>query len=469
MDSFDSLDLIPPVKKAIREEGYTTPSPVQAATIPAALAGRDVLGCAQTGTGKTAAFALPILDHFGRSAPKPVSKRPLALVLAPTRELAIQISESFATYGRHIALKEVVIYGGVGQGRQAKAIADGVHIVIATPGRLIDLLQQELIYLNRLQFFVVDEADRMMDMGFLPDLKRIMKALPVRKQSLFFSATMPKKIAQLAEQLLHRPVSVEISPEKTNVELIDQRVIFASFRQKKPLLAKLLTAGDVGQAIVFTRTRRGANAVAEYLRRAKIDAQPIHGNLSQNARQRVLDAFRADKVQVLVATDLASRGIDVDNISHVFNFELPAEAEAYVHRIGRTGRAGARGIAISLCSEEERAYLQDIEKLIGFEILPDGREPEPLPESASAAGGQTGRQGGGPRGGQQAAGSAAGNGDRPGSQNRRRRRKGTRRGRKPDAADGSSDRPQPEGEKRRPTAAERKAARNRRRRKKQDD
>lgn len=459
MDTFDSLDLIPPIKKAIREEGYTTPSPVQAATIPAGLAGRDVLGCAQTGTGKTAAFALPILDLLGRQAPKTVSKRPLVLVLAPTRELAIQISDSFAAYGRHLPLKEVVIYGGVGQGRQAKAIADGVHIVIATPGRLIDLMQQELIYLNRLQCFVVDEADRMMDMGFLPDLKRIMKALPVRKQSLFFSATMPKKIVQLAEQLLHRPVSVDISPEKTNVELIDQRVIFASFRQKKPLLAKLLTAGDVGQAIVFTRTRRGANAVAEYLRKAKIDAQPIHGNLSQNARQRVLDAFRSDKVQVLVATDLASRGIDVDNISHVFNFELPAEAEAYVHRIGRTGRAGARGIAISLCSDDERPYLTDIEKLIGFEILPDGREPEPLPKAAPGATVAKGTAGG----------ANASPEDRPSKNRRRRRRKGSRHARKPGTAEENRNDSSPDASKRRPTAAERKAARNRRRRKSKND
>jgi len=252
---------------------------------------------------------------------------------------------------------------------------------------------------------------------------------------------------------------VEISPEKTNNARIDQRVIFASFRQKKPLLAKLLTAGDVGQAIVFTRTRRGANAVADYLRRGKIDAQPIHGNLSQNARQRVLDAFRADKVQVLVATDLASRGIDVDNISHVFNFELPAEAEAYVHRIGRTGRAGARGIAISLCSEEERSYLQDIEKLIGFEILPDGREPEPLPATnAPGKGDGSGR------------GDAAAKGDtdRP-ARNRRRRRKSSRRGRKTESGDGPTTSPAAEGEQRRPTAAQRKAARNRRRRKKQDE
>lgn len=451
MDSFDSLNLIPPLRKAIREEGYSSPSPVQAETIPAALKGRDVLGCAQTGTGKTAAFALPILNQFGQQTPKVVTKRPLALVLAPTRELAIQISDSFATYGRHLHLKEVVIYGGVGQGRQARAIQAGVHIVIATPGRLIDLMQQELIFLNRLQFFVVDEADRMMDMGFLPDLKRIMKALPVRRQSLFFSATMPRKISQLAGQLLHRPVSVEISPEKTNVELIDQRVIFASFRQKKPLLAKLLTAGDVGQAIVFTRTRRGANAVAEYLRRSKIDAQPIHGNLSQNARQRVLDAFRADKVQVLVATDLASRGIDVDNISHVFNFELPAEAEAYVHRIGRTGRAGARGIAISLCSKEERPYLQEIERLIGFEILPDGREPEPLPKTSTEEQPKAEKK----------EGSA--------SKNRRRRRKHSRRGDRADGEKPAGSSENKSSERPRPTAAQRKAARNRRRRKAKED
>lgn len=451
MDSFKAFKLIPPLQRAIDEEGYTIPTPVQAKTIPSTLQGMDVLGCAQTGTGKTAAFALPILNHFGANKQKTVAKRPLGLVVAPTRELAIQIAESFETYGKYLNLRHVVIYGGVGQGRQVKAIDSGVHMVIATPGRLLDLMQQKALFLNRLQVFVVDEADRMMDMGFLPDLKRIMKDLPVRRQSLFFSATMPKKISQLAEQLLHKPVKVNIAPKKTSVELIDQRVIFAAHQQKKPLLAKLITAGDVGQAIVFTRTKRGANSVAEYLRRCKLDAQPIHGNLSQNARQRVLTAFRDDKVQILVATDLASRGIDVEAISHVFNFELPNEPEAYVHRIGRTGRAGAKGIAISLCSHDEKEYLTEIERLIGFQILEDGREPEPLPKSAP----------GSP--------AAAGAKDDDAAPRRsRRRRRGHSRGKKKPATE-STTAAAPAGEKTRPTASQRKASRNRRRRKPEDN
>lgn len=451
MDSFKALKLIPPLQRAIEEEGYTVPTPVQARTIPSTLQGKDVLGCAQTGTGKTAAFALPILNHFGANKVKPVAKRPLGLVVAPTRELAIQIAESFETYGKYLNLKHVVIYGGVGQGRQVKAIDSGVHMVIATPGRLLDLMQQKALFLNRLQVFVVDEADRMMDMGFLPDLKRIMKDLPIRRQSLFFSATMPKKIAQLAEQLLHKPVKVNVAPRKTSVELIDQRVIFAAHQQKKALLVKLIKAGDVGQAIVFTRTKRGANSVAEFLRRNKLDAQPIHGNLSQNARQRVLTAFREDKVQILVATDLASRGIDVEAISHVFNFELPNEPEAYVHRIGRTGRAGSRGIAISLCCNDERPYLTEIERLIGFEILEDGRKPEPLPKPAEGS-----TTPAGPKEGE------------PGKRKSRRRRRGNSRGKKKTTSTDPTATAAPSTEKTRPTAAQRKASRNRRRRKSED-
>ncbi|MEZ6127562.1 MAG: DEAD/DEAH box helicase [Planctomycetaceae bacterium] len=382
MTTFQDLNLIGPLQEAIAEEGYQVPTPIQEMTIPPAMEGLDILGCAQTGTGKTAAFALPMLNLFAGKSFKAVAKRPLGLVLAPTRELAIQIGASFDAYGRHVDVSHALVYGGVGQGRQVQAIEHGVHVLIATPGRLLDLMGQEFIFLNRLQIFVLDEADRMLDMGFLPDLKQIIKSLPIRRQSMFFSATMPHKIVQLSQKLLHHPVSVDVAPKKTNVELIDQRVIFAEHAQKKPLLLKLITAGDVGQAIVFTKTKRGANFVAEYLRRNKIDAVAIHGNKSQNARQQALDAFRADKVQILVATDLASRGIDVDGISHVFNFEMPIEPEAYIHRIGRTGRAGATGIAISLCSPGERNMLKSIERLIGFEILEDGREPEPLPPSA---------------------------------------------------------------------------------------
>ncbi len=405
MSDFQQFNLIAPLQQAIQDEGYELPTPIQEQTLPVALEGQDVLGCAQTGTGKTAAFVLPILNHLADNGFKTVANRPLALILAPTRELAIQIGDSCDAYGRHVDVSHVLIYGGVGQGRQVKAVEEGVHIVIATPGRLMDLMSQEHIYLNRLQIFVLDEADRMLDMGFLPDLKRIIKSLPVRRQSMFFSATMPDSIKDLAEKLLYQPVMVKVDAEHTNVDLIDQRVIFAEYRQKKPLLSQLLKAGDVGQAIVFTRTKRGADYVAEYLRRDDIDAVAIHGNKSQNARQQALDAFRADKVQVLVATDLAARGIDVEGITHIINFELPVEAEVYVHRIGRTGRAGANGIAITFCSPDEAIRLQKIERLIGFKLLEDGRTPEPLPESDTESDSDDDTA-------------------RPSSRNRRRRRKG---------------------------------------------
>ena len=449
MPGFSELNLFKPLQRALAEEGYEIPTPIQEQTIPAALEGRDILGCAQTGTGKTAAFALPILDELAGRNAKPVSRRPLCLLLAPTRELAIQIGESFDAYGKYTDFSHTLIYGGVGQGKQVKAIRDGVHALVATPGRLLDLMGQEEVFLNRLQFFVLDEADRMMDMGFLPDLKRIMKALPVRRQSMFFSATMPRKIVQLADKLLHDPVKVDVAPTTTNVELIDQRVIFADHRQKKPMLVKLLTAGDVGQAIVFTKTKRGAEAVTDYLKRKKIDAVAIHGNKSQNQRQRAMGAFRSEKSQVLVATDLAARGIDVEGISHVFNFELPMEPESYVHRIGRTGRAGARGIAISLVAPIERTQLQRIEKLIGFEILPDGREPEPVPETVSTE-------------------ATNAESDSRSRNRRRRRNRGRRSSGSPEAAAPAVQEEKPE-RRARPTAAERKRARNARKRRSKKD
>lgn len=454
-ETFD-IPLIAPLYKALRDEGYDQPTPIQQLAIPPALEGHDILGCAQTGTGKTAAFALPILNRLGQKTPKAVARRPLVLILAPTRELAAQIGESFETYGRYLKVSTTLIFGGVGQGRQVAALEKGVHVLVATPGRLLDLLSQEFIFLNRLQFFVLDEADRMLDMGFLPDIKKVIRMLPIRRQSMFFSATMPRKITQLADQLLHKPVRVDVAPKATNVELIDQRVVFLEHRQKKPMLAKLITAGDVGQAIVFTKTKRGANFVSDYLKRKKIDAVVIHGNKSQNARTQAMDAFRSEKAQVLVATDLAARGIDVDGITHVFNFELPLEAEQYVHRIGRTGRAGSAGVAISLCSPGERPLLKSIQKLIGFELLPDGREPDPLPKES-----------------QDQADDRDDSSSRPAKRHRRHRRK--RSGAKSDSgakdpagrskaaspATGSAD-PAAPG---RPTAAQRKAARNRRRRK----
>lgn len=443
--TFADIDLIRPLQRALKDEKYETPTPIQEKTIPPALEGLDILGCAQTGTGKTAAFALPILDHLGGGNFKAVAKRPLCLILAPTRELAIQIGDSFDAYGRHLKVKHALIFGGVGQGRQVKALQQGVHVLIATPGRLLDLMGQEYIFLNRLQIFVLDEADRMLDMGFLPDIKKVIKQLPVRRQSMFFSATMPNKIVRLADQLLYDPVRVDVAPKKTNVDLIDQRVIFAEHRQKKPLLVKLIKAGDVGQAIVFTKTKRGANFVTTYLKKNNIDAVAIHGNKSQNARQQAMEAFRSDKVQVLVATDLAARGIDVEGISHVFNFELPMEPEQYVHRIGRTGRAGSTGIAISLCSPDERNLLKNIQRLIKLEILEDGRQPDPVKPSEP--------------------GQEKERAEKP-SGNRNRRRRRTRGGRgRSSAKEGQTGGDPPTSEKKRPTAAERKSARNRRRRK----
>lgn len=456
MSTFHEFNLIPPLQQAIQEEGYETPTPIQQQTIPAALEGADVLGCAQTGTGKTAAFALPILNHFASGNFKAVARRPQCLIVAPTRELAIQIGESIETYGRHVNVSHVLVYGGVGQSNQVTALEVGIHILIATPGRLLDLIQQEFILLNRLQIFVLDEADRMLDMGFLPDLKKIIKMLPIRRQSMFFSATMPGSIVKLSEKLLYDPVSVNVAPKQKTIELIDQRVIFADHGQKKPLLLKLITADDVGQTIVFVKTRRGANSITEFLRRHKVDAVSIHGDKSQLARQQALDSFRDYKTQVLVATDVAARGIDVDGISHVINFELPVDPDSYIHRIGRTGRAGATGISITLCSPGERNMLRRIERLIGFEILEDGREPEPLPPRTDD------RR---PPGSEEAEVVAGGK-----RRNRRQRRNRTSRSAPRAEATTETDpaynRPLgPELAPRRPTAEARKNARNRRRKK----
>lgn len=376
MKTFAEIDLIEPVQRALAEEKYSTPTPIQAQTIPAALQGRDVLGGAQTGTGKTAAFALPILNRLGQRSRKASPNRPFVLVLAPTRELAIQIGKSFDTYGRHLRLRQALVYGGVGQGSQVRALNRGAHILVATPGRLLDLMDQGHIDLDRLETFVLDEADRMLDMGFLPDLKRIISHLPAERQSLFFSATLPPKIAQLSQRLLRDPVSVNIAPKSNSVEKIDQRVLFVERSGKQALLQQVLTAADVDRTIVFTRTKRGANGLTEKLVRSGIKATAIHGNKSQSARQRALGAFRGNQVQVLVATDVAARGIDIDGITHVINFDIPAEPESYVHRIGRTGRAGAEGIALSFCSASERGELRAIEKLIGRKVPLDANQPE---------------------------------------------------------------------------------------------
>lgn len=365
MKTFSQLDLISPLQRALENEQYQTPTPVQAQAIPPALLGRDVLGCAQTGTGKTAAFALPLLNRLGARNRKAESNRPRVLVLAPTRELAIQIGQSIATYGKQLRLKQVLVYGGVNQTGQVRALNRGAHIVVATPGRLLDLMDQGHIDLGLLEVFVLDEADRMLDMGFLPDLKRVIRALPAKRQSMFFSATLPPKIRELTGRLLRDPVQVTITPRTESVETIQQQVWFVDQREKQRLLSDLLDRSEVERTLVFTRTKRGASRVAERLARAGTPTAVIHGNKSQNARQRALEAFRGNRVRVLVATDVAARGIDVDGISHVVNFDLPDQPESYVHRIGRTGRAGAAGIAVSFCSDGERGELRAIEKWIG--------------------------------------------------------------------------------------------------------
>ncbi|WP_246114434.1 DEAD/DEAH box helicase [Rubripirellula tenax] len=379
MNNFEELDLIKPIKRALAEENYETPTPIQAQTIPAALTGCDVLGCAQTGTGKTAAFALPILNRLGKQDRKPIPNRPAALILAPTRELAVQIGDSFDTYGRHLRLKTALVYGGVNQNNQIRAMDRGVHVLVATPGRLLDLMNQGHIDLSRLEVFVLDEADRMLDMGFLPDLKRIIKELPDARQSLFFSATMPPKIVELSQRLLLNPVTVTVKPKRSTAQLIEQQIVFCERADKPNLLKDIVRGDDAQRVIVFTRTKRGANTVADKLEKAGISSAAIHGNKSQNARQRTLDAFRKSKIHVLVATDVAARGIDIDGVTHVINYDLPNEPESYVHRIGRTGRAEATGIAISFCTSAERDDLRAIEQLIGKKVPLAPNQPKPSP------------------------------------------------------------------------------------------
>ena len=366
---FKQLQLIEPILKALETEGYTIPTPIQQQAIPLALEGKDLLGCAQTGTGKTAAFAIPILQLTYQAIQNGNrSKSIKALILTPTRELAIQIDESFAAYGKFLYLKHQVIFGGVSQVQQVNALRNGVDILVATPGRLLDLMQQGYVRLNEINFFVLDEADRMLDMGFINDVKKIVNKLPAKKQTLFFSATMPTEIEKLSATLLHNPAKVEVTPPSTTVEKIEQAVYFVEKDYKKHLLIHLLKDAAIQTALVFTRTKHGADKVVKELVRVGISAEAIHGNKSQNARQRALSNFKAGSTRILVATDIAARGIDVDQLSHVYNYELPNVPETYVHRIGRTGRAGASGMAVSFCDAEERAYLKDIEKLIKISL-----------------------------------------------------------------------------------------------------
>jgi ATP-dependent RNA helicase RhlE len=379
------MQLIAPLARSLSEENYHTPTPIQLQAIPPALDGYDVLGCAQTGTGKTAAFALPILDELGREPRRATPRRPFALILAPTRELAIQIGESLDVYGRHLKLRSVVVFGGVKQHAQVRALQQGVHILVATPGRLLDLIDQGHIDLKDLEIFVLDEADRMLDMGFMPDIKRILRLLPEDRQSLFFSATLPPKIVELADRLLFEPVRVSVKPDARSVDLISQTVYWTNQTDKQDVLHRVLMAKHVGRTIVFTRTKRRANQVGKRLQQAGISTATIHGNKSQAARQRALQDFRDDHIQVLVATDVAARGIDVDGITHVINFDVPVDPESYVHRIGRTGRAGADGIAITFCTADQHGELRDIERQIGMQIPVDPAYKRPPRSGTSTA------------------------------------------------------------------------------------
>lgn len=366
---FNELNLIEPILKALQTEGYTQPTPIQEQSIPSILQSRDLLGCAQTGTGKTAAFAIPILQLLSKPhANTKVHKAVKALILTPTRELAIQIEESFKAYGRNLPLRHLVIFGGVGQKAQTDALHRGVDILVATPGRLLDLMNQGFINLRDIEIFVLDEADRMLDMGFIHDVKKVIAKLPAKRQTLFFSATMPQEIKKLADTILTNPAKVEVTPVSSTAEKIDQIIYYVEKSGKKDLLIDILKDKTIQTALVFTRTKHGADKVVKDLIKAGVKAEAIHGNKSQNARQRALTNFKARTTRILVATDIAARGIDVDELTHVINYELPNIPETYVHRIGRTGRAGLSGTAFSFCDAEEKAYLKDIEKLISLNI-----------------------------------------------------------------------------------------------------
>jgi ATP-dependent RNA helicase RhlE len=355
---------------ALQKEGYTTPTPIQQQTIPEALLGNDILGVAQTGTGKTAAFAIPIIQRLALDKNLRPGRKPIrSLVLTPTRELAIQIHESFTTYGGTLNQRYAVIFGGVNQTSQVKTLQQGVDVLIATPGRLLDLINQRYIDLSHLQIFVLDEADRMLDMGFVHDVKKVIAKLPHHRQSLFFSATMPPEIVSLASTILHNPVSVEVTPVSSTADTVNQVVYFVDKNNKRRLLPHLMRQEKIDRALVFTRTKHGADKVARELAKSGISAAAIHGNKSQNARQNALNNFKSSKISILVATDIAARGIDIDNLTHVFNYDLPNIPESYVHRIGRTGRAGASGQAIAFCDEEEKPFLKEIQKLIG-KVIP---------------------------------------------------------------------------------------------------
>ena len=373
---FDDLKIIAPLLAAVQKQGYVSPTAIQEKAIPEVLSGRDVLGCAQTGTGKTAAFALPILQHLHLDKKKWNGKRPIrALVLAPTRELASQIGESFTAYGARTGLRQTVIFGGVGQPPQVRALSRGVDILVATPGRLLDLKSQGFVNLSSVEILVLDEADRMLDMGFIHDIRKIVAALPRERQTLLFSATLAPDICRLSQNILNRPVRVSVAPPATTIDEVDQTVCFVKKVDKNPLLIHFLAREEVSRALVFTRTKHGADKVVRVLSRASIRAKAIHGNKSQNERERTLESFKKGTAKVLVATDLASRGLDIDHISHVINFDMPNEPDSYVHRIGRTGRMGMAGTAISFCCPEEWPMLSSIERLIRKRLTVESEHP----------------------------------------------------------------------------------------------
>jgi ATP-dependent RNA helicase RhlE len=396
--SFEKLNLIEPIMRALTNEGYTQPTPIQEQSIPILLQRHDLLGCAQTGTGKTAAFAIPILqllhtDELFKKSPLGIK----TLILTPTRELAIQIGESFAAYGKFLRIRHTVIFGGVSQKSQTDALRAGVDILIATPGRLLDLMDQRYVKLDQIKTFVLDEADRMLDMGFIHDVKKIIARIPAKRQTIFFSATMPQEISSLANSILTNPVRVEVTPVSSTANTIQQQLYYVDKNNKKNLLLDLLKDNGINTALVFTRTKHGADRVVKDLVRSGVSAEAIHGNKSQNARQRALTNFKSQRTRVLVATDIAARGIDIDSLSHVINFELPNIPETYVHRIGRTGRAGASGISISFCDAEERAFLKDIHKLIGKTIPVIDDHSYPMNHQAASRPPESGRPSGRPR------------------------------------------------------------------------
>jgi ATP-dependent RNA helicase RhlE len=375
---FSSLGIQDSILKALSDEGYTIPTPIQSEAIPHILNQKDILGCAQTGTGKTAAFAIPIIQLLSHATINTKKRKIRTLILTPTRELAIQINESFKAYGTYTDIVTTVIFGGVGQKPQTDALQRGVDVLIATPGRLLDLIGQGFVHLDSVEIFVLDEADRMLDMGFVHEVKKLLKLLPLKRQSLFFSATMPPEIVKLADTILYQPIKVEVTPVSSTADTIQQYIYFVDKGNKPELLKHILQNKDIKSALVFTRTKHGADKVVKFLEKNRITAEAIHGNKAQNARQRALANFKNNTTRVLVATDIAARGIDIDSLEYVINFDIPNESETYVHRIGRTGRAGANGTAYSFCNFEEKAYLKDIEKLISKKIPVIEEHPFPM-------------------------------------------------------------------------------------------